>query len=410
MQARNKPVILLVAEAVTLAHFARIVTLAKALDGNKCEVVIASDQRYVHLEAPLGSTFHPLRSIDSAHFAQALLRGRPLYNVATLSQYVEDDLSLLDRVKPDLVVGDFRLSLAVSAPLRQIPYAALVNAYWSPYADITYPVPDLPMTRILGVSLTQKLFNLVRPIAFALHARPLNQVRRRYGLPSLGHDLRTVYTWGDYTLYADVPELVPTRPLPANHRYLGPPLWSARVPLPAWWSVLPQDKPVVLLTLGSSGRADLLPMVLSALAELPLTVIAATAGNIGLDDVPANTFVADYLPLASAAQRASMVICNGGSLTTYQALTFGVPILGICSNMDQLLNMHAIERLGAGVSLRAAQACPQRLKAIAQTLLDTPAYAQAAAQAGERFRQVDAGQRFREFVTKVVGLPIKSGE
>lgn len=403
MQARNKPVILLVAEAVTLAHFARIVTLAKALDANKYEVVIASDPRYVHLEAPLGYPFHPLCSIPSAHFAQALSRGRPLYSVATLSQYVEDDLLLLDRIKPDLVVGDFRLSLAVSAPLRQIPYAALVNAYWSPYADITYPVPDLPMTRILGVFLAQKLFNLARPIAFALHARPLNLVRRHYGLPPLGHDLRNAYSWGNYTLYADVPELVPTRPLPFHHRYLGPPLWSARVPLPAWWSQLSQDKPMVLLTLGSSGRADLLPMALSALAELPITVIAATAGKIGLADVPANAFVADYLPLDAAVPRSSLVICNGGSLTTYQTLASGVPILGICSNMDQLLNMDAIERLGAGVSLRAAQVRPQQLKAIVQTLLNKPAYAQAAAQAGERFRQVETGQRFREFVMKVVG-------
>ena len=403
MQARNKPVILLVAEAVTLAHFARIVALAKALDATRYEVVVASDPRYAELEASLGCAFHPIQSIPSAQFAQALAQGKPLYDAKTLTQYVEDDLKLLDLIKPDLVIGDFRLSLAVSAPLRRIPYAAVVNAYWSPYADIAYPVPDLPMTRILGVSLAQQLFDWARPIAFALHARPLNQVRRRYGLPSLGHDLRAVYTWADYTLYADVPELVPTRPLPANHRHLGPPLWSTRVPLPDWWERLPQDKPVVLLTLGSSGRADLLPMALAALSGLPITVIAATAGLIDLADVPANAFVADYLPLDTAMQRSRLVICNGGSLTTYQALASGVPILGICSNMDQLLNMNAIERLGAGVSLRAARVRPDQLKAAVQTLLDLPAYAQAAAQAGERFRQVDAGQRFREFVAEVLG-------
>jgi UDP:flavonoid glycosyltransferase YjiC (YdhE family) len=266
MQARNKPVILLVAEAVTLAHFARIVALSKALDATRYEVVVASDPRYTKLEAPLGCAFHPIRSIPSAEFAQALARGKPLYSAETLSQYVVDDLALLDRVKPDLVVGDFRLSLAVSAPLRRIPYAAVANAYWSPYAEIAYPVPDLPMTRFLGLFLAQRLFDLARPIAFALHARRLNQVRRRFGLPSLGHDLRTVYTWGDYTLYADVPELVPMRAMPANHRHIGPPLWSARVPLPDWWDRLPQDKPLVLLTLGSSGQADLLPMVLSALS------------------------------------------------------------------------------------------------------------------------------------------------
>lgn len=403
MQIRNKPVILLVAEAVTLAHFARIVTLAKALDASLYEVVVASDPRYINLEAPLDCAFHPIRSISSAEFAQALSRGKPLYSVETLTQYVEDDLALLDRIKPDLVVGDFRLSLAVSAPLRRIPYAAVVNAYWSPFADTPYPVPDLPMTRVLGVHLAQKLFDILRPMVFALHARPLDQVRRRYGLPPLGSDLRTAYTWGNYTLYADEPELVPTRPLPANHRYLGQLLWSACAPLPDWWVRLPEDKPVVLLTLGSSGRADLLPMALAAFSELPITVMAATAGKIDLPDVFSNAFVADYLPLDAAALRANLVICNGGSLTTYEALAAGVPILGICSNMDQLLNMRAIERLGAGLALRAACVRPAQLKKAVHTLLETPTYARIALQAGERFRQVAAGERFRAFVSEILG-------
>jgi UDP:flavonoid glycosyltransferase YjiC (YdhE family) len=402
MQARNKPVILLVAEAVTLAHFARIVALANALDATRYEVVVAADPRYADLAELPGCAFHPIESIPAAQFAQALARGKPLYDAATLARYVEDDLALLDRVKPDLVVGDFRLSLAVSAPLRRIPYAAVVNAYWSPYADIVYPVPDLPVTRVLGVAIAQKLFDLARPIAFALHTRPLNRVRRRYGLPSLGHDLRTAYSWGDYTLYADAPELLPMRPLPASHRHIGAPLWSANAPLPAWWDSLPQDRPLILLTLGSSGRADVLPMALSALSGLPVAVIAASAGKIELGDVPANAYVADYLPLDRAMQRARLAICNGGSLTAYQALSAGVPVLGICFNMDQLLNMGAIERLGAGLSLRGARVHAEPLQAAVRTLLENPAYARAAAQAGEQFRQHDAGQRFREFVAQVL--------
>ena len=409
MQTRNRPVILLVAEAVTLAHFARIVALAKVLDAARYDVVVASDPRYADLETALGCGFRPIRSISSADFSQALARGKPLYGAETLNQYVEDDLALLDLVKPDLVVGDFRLSLAVSAPLRKIPYAAMVNAYWSPYADISYPVPDLPMTRILGVALAQKMFDLVRPIAFASHARPLNQVRRRYGLAPLGHDLRKAYSWGDYTLYADMPGLIPMRPLPFNHRYLGPPLWSARVALPDWWEYLPQDKPVVLVTLGSSGQADSLPMVLSALSGLPITVIAATAGKIELTDVPGNAFVADYLPLDLAVARSSLVVCNGGSLTSYQALASGVPVLGICSNMDQLLNMNAIEQAGAGLGLRAARLKPAQLLKAVPMLLDTPAYAQAAMRAGERSRQADAGQGFRAFVDEVLGATPQAG-
>jgi UDP:flavonoid glycosyltransferase YjiC (YdhE family) len=402
MQARSRPVVLLVAEAVTLAHFARIVALAKALDASAYEVVVASDPRYADLEAPFGVAFHPIRSIPSAQFERALARGKPLYDVETLAAYVEDDLALIRNVKPDLIVGDFRLSLAVSAPVAGIPYATVVNAYWSPYADIVYPVPDLPMTAVLGVSVAQQLFDLARPIAFAAHARPLNRVRRRYKLPPLGHDLRIVYTWADYTLYADVPELVPMRPLPANHRHLGSPLWSARKPLPDWWGRIPADKPVVLVTLGSSGRADLLPMALAALSAFPIAVVAVTAGKIDLTSAPANALQVDYVPLADAVRRSSLVICNGGSLTTYQALDAGVPILGVCSNMDQLLNMSAIERLGAGLSLRAARVRPAQLREAVRKLLDTPSYAQAAKAAGQRFRQVDAPRRFRAFVSEIL--------
>ncbi|NDP46889.1 MAG: glycosyltransferase [Sulfuriferula multivorans] len=399
----SRKVVLLVAEAVTLAHYGRIATLARTLPANQYKVIVAADPRYRELDPIQGVDFHPIWSIPSSRFARALEQGTPLYDINTLMRYVEDDLALIDAVKPDLIVGDFRLSLAVSAPLRNVPYASVVNAYWSPYADIAYPVPDLPITRVMGLRVGQALFDLVRPFAFALHARPLNLARRRYGLPSLGNDLRVVYSWGNYTLYADVPELVPTRPLPSNHHCLGPPLWSARAPLPEWWGRMTEDKPVVLLTLGSSGRSDLLPMVLSALSDLPITVIAATAGKIDLVNVPENALVADYLPLDSVVQRTSLVICNGGSLMTYQALAFGVPVLGICSNMDQLLNMNAIQALGAGLSLRAESVMPAQLRESVMALLDSTDYAHAADQAGKRFKKVDVGQRFREFVEEVLG-------
>lgn len=402
MHARRKPVVLLVAEAVTLAHFARIVTLAKALDPEQYEVVVASDPRYASLEGPLDCAFHPIWSIPSAEFERALARGKPLYSAETLTRYVQDDLALLDRVKPDLVVGDFRLSLAVSAPLRRIPYAAVVNAYWSPYADIAYPVPDLPMVRILGVALAQKLFDAVRPIAFALHARPLNQVRRKYGLPSLGSDLRKVYSWGDYTLYAEVPELVPIPRLPENHRYLGPVLWSTRTAPPDWWEKLPEDKPLVFLSLGSSGQAGLLPMALDALSRLPVTVAVATAGRVALAEVPENVRVADFLPIDAASRRARLVICNGGSLSTYQALASGVPVLGICSNMDQLLNMRAVVHLGAGVALRAAEVSAGALLGAVESLLDQPSYAQAARQVGEAVARADSARAFREAVVAML--------
>lgn len=397
----NRKVILLVAEAVTLAHYGRIATLSRTLPTSDYHVIVAADPRYRALDEIPGTDFYPIWSVPSSQFSQALEQGRPLYDVKTLMRYVEEDLALIDAVKPDLIVGDFRLSLAVSAPLRKVPYASIVNAYWSPYADIAYPVPDLPVTRILGVRMAQKLFNAVRPMAFALHARPLNRVRRRYGLPPMGLDLRNVYTWGEYTLYADIPEVVPTSTLPERHRYLGPVLWSTHTPMPDWWSSVPQDKPIVFLTLGSSGQAYLLPMALIALSQLPVTVIAATAGKIVPSDAPANAYIANYLPMDIATQRAQLVICNGGSLTTYQALASGVPVIGLPTNLDQYLNTSLIVRQGAGLLVRGGEASPEMIRMAVLSALNEPRFTQAAQRLRADMVRYPAEHRFRATIEEI---------
>jgi UDP:flavonoid glycosyltransferase YjiC (YdhE family) len=163
---------------------------------------------------------------------------------------------------------------------------------------------------------------------------------------------------------------------------------------------------VVFLTLGSSGRADLLPLALEALSRLPVSVVVATAGKIALAAVPANVYVADYLPVDVASRRAQLVICNGGSLTTYQALASGVPVIGICSNMDQLLNMNAVARLGAGMTLRAVSLSAAGLSASVTTLLNKPSYAEAASRIGQTLSQLDPAQAFRGVVKDMLQRPV----
>ena len=66
------------------------------------------------------------------------------------------------------------------------------------------------------------LFDLGRRPGYALHAFPVNKVRRKYGLAPLPPDFRWAIVDGDVTLYADIPEVVPMRTLPATHRFAGP--------------------------------------------------------------------------------------------------------------------------------------------------------------------------------------------
>jgi UDP:flavonoid glycosyltransferase YjiC (YdhE family) len=314
----------------------------------------------------------PIASIQPSQFRKALRRGSPLYSAATLETYVQDDLALIERESPDLIVGDFRLSLSVSARVAQIPYATIANAYWSPdYQPPSWPVPQLSFTKLLPISLAQAVFGMARPLAFRQHTRPLNTVRRRFGLESLGTDLRRVYTDADFVLYADLPELFPISTPPHASRFLGPVLWEPSVSLPEWWDSGLTSEQAVYVTLGSSGDASLLPTVVQAVSNLGKSVLIATAGAQLASPLPPNVHVAEYLPGLQTARRASVVICNGGSLTSYQALAAGTPVVGIASNLDQFLNMQAIERAGAGRAVRGDRLQPSRLQKTVAAVLDS---------------------------------------
>ena len=395
----NSKRVLFFAEAVTLAHVARPIALAKGLNPACYEVVMACDSRYQRFLFGEPWRTLPLHSISSQQFMRSLATGSPVYDAATLRGYVREDIRLIEQMKPDLIVGDFRISLSVSARLVGIPYIAITNAYWSPYYAVRgFPLPVLPMTRFLPLSIAKAVFNLARPLAFGLHCNPLNRVRIENGLPSLGSDLRRVYTDADCTLYADIPELFSTENLPSTHHYLGPILWSPPVVKPVWWDNLPVDRPIIYLTLGSSGQTQLLPTVIEALVDFPVTVIAATAGAALPGLLPTHVYISDYLPGTEAAARAKLVICNGGSPTSQQALASGVPVLGIASNMDQFLNMGAVVEAGSGIQLRADRIDAGAIRAAVTGILASAVYADGAAKLAAAFAHYPALGRFADIV------------
>jgi UDP:flavonoid glycosyltransferase YjiC (YdhE family) len=364
--------VLFVGEAVTLAHIARPIALARGLDASHYEVLFACDSTYQSLIGALPFSRERISSISPGAFAEALARGAPIYDETTLRGYVSDELELIRAFRPDVVVGDFRITLPVSAALAAVPCVTISNAYWSPYARFPIPCPDLGWTRHIDRRSADVLFSILRPAAFALHSRPMSAVRRHFGLPSLGHDLRRVYTHGDVTVYADAAELFPIDPLPSHHRYLGPVLWSPEVPLPAWWGSLPSDRPIVYVNLGSSGRASALPLVLNALSTLDVTVVAAAAGAPAPPSIPANAFLADYLPGDQVTRRASLVVCNGGAPASQQALAAGRPVLGLAGNLDQHLHVGGVERAGAGIGLHVETADRSEVRDAVATLLTSP--------------------------------------
>jgi len=393
--------ILFVAEAITLAQMVRLASLSQALDRDRYEVHFASSQFPEFVFEHLDVARWPLWGLSSKEALGRIAKGKRLYSRSVLRRYIESDRTAIDAVKPDLIVGDLRWSLAVSAPVSKVPFASLINAYWSPFAERTgFPLPEHPIVRILGVRMAAQYFPRVIPKVFAHFAAPLNDERERAGLAPIG-SLLDVLTFGDHTLYADPPELVPTQNLPPNHIFLGPVLWTAPGLVPHDWGHDP-NRPAIYVTLGSSGADGTLPEVLAGLEQLNVDVLLATAGKEPPRKLPDNVKVAAYVDGAAACLKARVVIHNGGSSTGYQALAAGRPVLGVPANFDQYLATERIDAMGAGLMLRSGTLRRNDVAAAVNRLLQEPSFGDAAQRLRNVFASHDSGKRFSRFVDDVV--------
>lgn len=369
--------VLFLAEGATLAHVGRPYVLAQGLDAAAFEVIFARPPAFAWLTRDADFRLIDLDCQHSNIFTERLDRGQPLYDLATLERYVQADLALIDAHRPDIIVGDFRLSLSVSARLSKVPYATICDAYWSPERPLEPMLPVMGFTPYVPLAIATPIFKAVAPMAFRLHARPMAALRRRHGLPSLGHDLRLCYTDADLRLFANIPVLFPEVCRTASADFLGPIAWSPpdnpNLEFPSG------DGPLVYVTMGSSGDPRVLAALIPLLEAAGARSMVATAGKpLPVDIRSARTHVHDFLPGDQLCRAAQLVICNGGSPTTNQALVHGVPVLGIARNMDQFLNMTAIERFGAGILLRADRVAQARLGEALQQLLQEDRFAERA--------------------------------
>jgi UDP:flavonoid glycosyltransferase YjiC (YdhE family) len=394
--------ILFIGEAVTLSHVARPVALARALDPDLYDVTLACDPRFASLVANLPFRLLPIRSaIPTTGVTELLKRSEPLFDPQTLDDYVSEDLRLFRALLPDVVVGDMRHSLAVSSRLAGVPFVNIANAHWNETSTAEYTVPEHPMMDVLGEDVTQMFFRVFFPVGTALHALPINMVAMKRGLPPIALDVRGVYTCGDYVIYPDIPEITPVKRLPQRHSYVGPILWSPEVPFPKWWDALPTDRPLVYVSLGSSGQHRLLHTILRALEPLPVFVMAATTREGTGIGVPGNAAAAEYLPGFDAAKRSRLVICSGGTMPAQQALSAGAPILALPSNMDQLIYARLVAQAGAGELLEERKAGIDAVRHLAWKILSEKSYADTAARLSTCLERQRAPEHFQKLIASI---------
>ena len=149
-------------------------------------------------------------------------------------------------------------------------------------------------------------------------------------------------------------------------RYREAPPAPAR-PLPDWWPG--RDGPLVYVTFGSvTGSLPVVRSVfgaaLAAVADLDARVLVTVGPRCRRSPrwarSPANTHVEAWVPQQDVLADAALVVCHGGSGTTFGALAAGVPLVFVPMFADQRPNAERVAELGAGVDRRPTDRCRRR--------------------------------------------------
>jgi UDP:flavonoid glycosyltransferase YjiC (YdhE family) len=235
-----------------------------------------------------------------------------------------------------------------------------------------------------------------------LASRPIDAVRRRYGLRPYGARWSTLQR-ADHLILTDHPALFRLARRPRNHHFVGVAHWSPPVRPPAWWDEVRDDLPLVYVGVGSSGSLDVLPAILEGLGSLPVQVALATGGRPVPASLPPNARAAPYLPGDLLARRAAVVLTNGGSPALYQAWSEGAPVLAIPRNLDQHRATASMHWRGAALRVRSDRVSAGSIRRGVGRLLSEPSFRRAARQIASELAQVRAAEAFPAAVRSILG-------
>lgn len=381
---------LVIGDSISLAHVGRAMVAARLLRSAGCRVTFATGPAHLALARQEGFEPREIYCEPPERALAAIRRGSHIFDLATVDRYVAADLKLLESEAPDWVVADFRLSLNISCELARMPYWNILNGHMTKYYCAPQSPPEtFPLTRLLGKRLSRRFFPALKRQVLRYYAYHFNRSRKRRGLRPAG-DIFAIMESPYANLIADLPELIPCAGAPPHMRYIGPLVWEPSVPEPEWLELLDRSRPSVYVTMGSTGEAGAFRRTLTALIDAGFQVLCTTGGL--LDQVPQGVFAARYARGSALARRSVATVCHGGSLTIYQSLGAGAPVIAIPTFHDQEINAERLEATGLGARLPARGWNARQLAALVKRAADGD-FRSATSAAAARIAMAEQSQR-----------------
>jgi MGT family glycosyltransferase len=348
MTKRKK--ILFIPHSDGLAHITRCLAIADLLPKSKYHMrfAVSLDKRAFVRKAGYGTyTMSPSTSFD---VVEEFKFARKEEYIDLLSSYIQEDMDIMDKYKPDIVISDKRISACISTKIKKIPWITIVNSIYLK-----------EFWKGNGLDLSEKKFlkqvfhfigwfyvNFISRQALKV---PFHKVSDQFAKASVYAQFDA-----DLKLVVDVPEYNSLSPLPEDAYFVGPLFWQGfEKKQPAWFRKLDKKRPIIYLSLGGTiYNQEMFNSTVEAIANTPYQLIVSLGPNFKkskIGKLPENVFVETYLPGQKACKIADVVVHHGGHGTVMQALKYGKPSVVIPHNYGQWYNAKRVERLKCGINL-----------------------------------------------------------
>jgi MGT family glycosyltransferase len=337
--------------------------------------------------------------------------------VGDLEAAVRANLDLIEGLRPDAAVIDSATAARIACDLTGLP--DLTISQWLPALRrfarrrdnlrrrgrlLLQPRRVLAMARLKRETAKRSrggsLPTIGGPGAEALLGR-INAVRASHGLAPVRSVLAEAWT-GRLIACTSTPFLDPARGLPPNAHYVGPLNWSGTGEGPA---PRRSDRPLVFVSQGSTGRAEVLRRTVEELGTEPVDVAVCTTGVCDPEEIAAladNVFAQSYLPGRAWLEAADAAVIHGGLMTAGEAHRAGTPVAVVPTVRDHLITARRVEELGVGISLWPTPVRGGIARAV-RKLLSAPRYRRRAARLAEQLRPWDGAANAADLAERLAG-------
>lgn len=408
------------------------VALAHALKRQGFEPVVATSEFYRSWIEGEGSSFAPLRpdvsevterlGMDIGEIARRVTQDDGFMFRELIFPYLRqgyEDVVAASEGAVAIVAHSIAFSAQIAAERRRLPLVNVVlsplflmsardppQGERSPFVRGPRSAPALAYNKALAWSLTQVL---------GLRSAPIGRLRRDLGLPRrYGRALLTGGPAVTATIALASPLLAPPQPDHPRHTFIAGHTFhdrfidaAAGLP-PELEAFLAAGSPPLVVTLGSFVVRDKIDFYRAAgLAARRIgrraVLLAAEEERAALSEgLPADLFVAGYVPHSRLFPRACAIAHHGGSGTSGQALRSGKPQLVIPFFGDQPDNAGRLARLGVARRLPYRRFALDRAVAELEALFADESYARRARELGAIVAREDGAARAAEKIAAIL--------